>query len=158
MFRYYTPGSTIFSLLAAGILSLLKPRRRMSRQYDKAVEPSMSNIQRVVNSHVDCTAEVFGICILGAQKTAYSSRLVPGDRVYLEERNNSVEVLAGDIVISNAELPKDSNIPRVLSSGIPFDAYLGGRDVLHSSEDADFCSVIVFYKIDGVPPTKIEMK
>ena len=53
---------------------------------------------------------------------------------------------------------KRSNIYRLFDENIPYEAYLGGRDSAYlSDDDADFCSIIIFYKIDGIPPTKVNL-
>lgn len=83
------------------------------------------------------------------------SELIPGDRVELRLRNGEVTLYADGKYMSTPLLSDSSRLRFLLETDEEVEAFLGGRDVTSSSEDAEFCSIIAFYKIQDVPPTKI---
>lgn len=115
-------------------------------------------MERIAREHSDFTAEVFNIIVSGRKKVEVSSQLAPGDRVDLRQKEGTVKVYAKGTRLADAILlDDDSRIPSVLADGISFDAYFGGRDVSAGTDTIDFLSIVVFYKIDGVPPTKLDI-
>ncbi len=119
-----------------------------------------SIIKRVVDQHEDCTAEVVNLMVKGSRRVKISHRLKPGDRVELRLGKEGVELFAEDRYLADLFLlPEDSRIPGILRDGITYEAFLGGRDkVLSFNPEADFISIIVFYKLPGVPPVKVDLK
>jgi len=115
-------------------------------------------VRKVVASHADCTAEIFNIFISGGGKVRVFSGLTPGDRVELRLRNGEVSVYADGKYMSTPLLPDSSRLHCLLESNAEVEAFLGGRDVTSSTDDAEFCSIIAFYKIKGVPPTHISVE
>lgn len=159
MFRSYSPGTQIFSLIAAGILSLFKPSKKIRRSTsDSSSSPYHASVRRVVDAHADCTAEVFNVFVSGAGKVRIFSELTPGDRVELKLRNGEVSLYADGKYMSTPLLSDSSRLPHILESDTEVEAFLGGRDVLSCTDDAEFCSIIAFYKIDGVPPTVVSIE
>lgn len=115
-------------------------------------------MQKIVDAHRDCTAEVFNIFVKGRRSVRQFSDITPGDRVELHLQGNSVTVSVGAARVASAILPPSSRLPEVINGDHSFDAYLGGRDEQNASEDADFASIIVFYILDGVPPTRVNLR
>lgn len=69
-----------------------------------------------------------------------------------------IKVFSYGDYISDLFTTSDSNLPRLFKEQVSFDAYLGGRNRLFlEDDDYDSCSIIVFYKLDGVPPTKVNL-
>lgn len=157
-FRITTPGATIFSLIAAGILSLFGGSRCKTRSSKRGYTPYVSPIQRVVDAHRDCTAELFNIFVNGRKRVGVFSELTPGDRVSINLDGACLVISAGHTTIASAELPASSLLPTAFQNGVDIDAYLGGRDVANASETAEFGTIVVFYKLEGVPPTHINLK
>lgn len=159
MFRLYSPGTQLFSLIAAGFLSLFKTSKRSGRPAaDSATSPYMDSVRNVVDSHADCTAEVFNVFVSGAGKVRIFSELTPGDRVELRLRNGDVSVYADGKYMSTPLLTDSSRLRYLLESNAEVEAFLGGRDVSSCTDDAEFCTIIAFYKIEGVPPTYISVE
>lgn len=159
MFRIYSPGVQIFSLLTAGFLSLFKSSRKAGRQSPNTDRtPYLETLRKVVDAHADCTAEVFNVFISGRGKVRIISELVPGDRVELRLRDGEVSVYAGGKYVSTPLLPDSSRLRRLLETEVAIDAFLGGRDVTSCTEEAEFCSIIAFYQIEGVPPTHVNIE
>ena len=158
MFRHFSPGTQIMSLITAGVMSLFGRRRRKTPAPPADYQPYMTEIQRVVNAHKDCTAEVFNVFVSGPGKVAISDRLTPDDRVDLKLDDDRIAVLAENTVLATTYLPDSSHLPEVFRQDADFDAYLGGRDVSNVSDSADFLSIIVFYKLPGVPPTHVNLQ
>lgn len=168
MFRSFSPTVQLFSLMTAGILSLFKsskktrtsgPAAGSTPATNHSRSPYYDRVQKVVAAHADCTAEIFNIFVHGAGKVRIFSELIPGDRVDLRLRDDEVSVYVDGKYMSTPLLLSDSSRLRsLLESDADIDAFLGGRDVSCCSDDAEFCSIIAFYKIKGVPPTRISVE
>ncbi len=158
MFRYYSPGVTIFSLVAAGVLSLFKRSPKRTYKSQPTHQPYIPKIRRVVDAHKDYTAEVFNVFVHGQKKVAVSSVLVPGDSLDVKINGEFLDVYKSNIWITSTALPESSLLQRVFSERQCPEAYLGGRDVSNSSEVADFATIIVFYKLEGVLPTVVDLE
>lgn len=159
MFRFYSPGVQIFSLITAGILSLIKPRKKTGRRAsDSAPDPYTDKVRRVVASHADCTAEIFNIFVSGVRKVRFFSLLTPGDRVELRLREGNVSVYAHGKYMCTPLLSDTSRLLRLLESDVNVEAFLGGRDLSSCTDEAEFCTIVAFYKIQGVAPTHISVE
>lgn len=156
-FRFSTPGFTLFSLVAAGIMSLFRAPKKHIRTSRPSQPPCVSRVQEIVNTHSDCTVEVFNIFVKGRRSVRIFSDITPGDRVGLHLHGSTVTVTVGTARVATAVLPESSRLPEVIHGGHSFEAYLGGRDEQNVSEEADFASIIVFYILDGVPPTRVNL-
>lgn len=155
MFRIYSPGVQFFSWIVAGFLSLIKSPKKRRSPVSNPPEPYLDVVQKVVASHADCTAEVFNIFVHGVGKVRVFSELTPGDRVELRLRDGEVSVYADGKYMSTPLLNDSSRLRHLLESDVDVEAFLGGRDVTASTDEAEFCSIIAFYKIEGVPPTRV---
>lgn len=120
--------------------------------------PYLDAVRNVVVSHDDCTAEVFNIFVSGAGKVRIFSELTPGDRVELRLRGGDVTVYADGKYMSTPILPNSSRLRILLETNVEVEAFLCGRDVASGTDDAEFCSIIAFYKIEGVPPTQVSIQ
>lgn len=159
MFRIYPPGVTLIALLVAGVLTLFRSKRKTRRPAsDYAPSPYLDRVKDVVDSHSDCTAEVFNIFVSGADKVRIFSELIPGDRVELRLRDDEVSVYVKGIFMSATILSDSSSLCKLLQSGEDVEAFLGGRDVAYCTDNAEFCSIIAFYKIEGIAPTHVILK
>ena len=87
-FRFSTPGVTLFSLVAAGIMSLFRAPKKHIRTSRPSQPPCVSRVQEIVNTHSDCTAEVFNIFVKGRRSVRIFSDITPGDRVGLHRNRN----------------------------------------------------------------------
>lgn len=176
MFRMYFPGASLLALAVAAILKLIPGKNKKRKQaqvapschsddssYGSAVrakeeQPYMSIMQRIVDEHADYTAEVFQLFVSGRRKAGIISRLIPGDRVALKLICDDVWVTVNGREIEYSVLPDDSRLPQILTEHIHYDAYLGGREVQVCTPTLEVVSIIVFYKIDGVPPTNVDLR
>lgn len=159
MFRRYSLGVQLFSLIVAGFLSLIKTSKKTRRHVsNSATSPYSDMVRNVVDAHADCTAEVFNIFVHGVRKVRVFSELIPGDRVELRLRDGEVSVYADGKYMSTPLLNDSSRLRYLLESDVDVEAFLGGRDVTSATDDAEFCSIIAFYKINGVPPTHVSIE
>jgi len=176
MFRMYSPGASLFALAVAAILKLIPGKNKKRKQaqvapschsddssYGSAVrakeeQPYMSIMQRIVDEHADYTAEVFQLFVTKPWKVSIVSRLIPGDRVGLKLIDDEVWVTVNGKIVDDPALPLNSRLPQVLSEHIHYDAYLGGREIAVCTPTLEVVSIIVFYKIDGVPPTNVDLR
>lgn len=120
-----------------------------------------SSISEVVADHADYTAEVLTLSVNGRKKASRIKKLVPGDYVELRASgyDSFVSVYVDGMNVGDMLCPDESRVPSLLSEGKPVDAYLGGRDLeFYYNDECDFCSIIVFYKIPGVPSTRIAIE
>lgn len=162
-FRYSSPGATAFALVAAGVLSLF-PTKRSSDHIRPALSPSTSDntdieeLKKVVAEHDGCTAEVINLNVFGRKRVETFRLLSPGRKVELRMKKGDIKVFAYGEYISELIVSPDSNLPRLFNENIAFDAYLGGREQVFMCDDTyDSCAIIVFYKIKGIPPTKVNV-
>ena len=155
----------IFGIMIFG-RKRLKSRKTYTRQ-DSAptYTPAQSKrdysaIGEVVKAHSDCTAEVVDVFVKGLSSVAISSSTPIGSKVELSlQANNLVHlIIKGNDVATLYLLPSDSRIPLLLRNGTSVECFLGGRDVSALTSKVDFISIIAFYKMQGVPPTKVEIK
>lgn len=122
-----------------------------------------SEIEKVVKAHADCTAEVVDLTIIGRKKVDRTYSMYPGDPVLLKKYGNMIKVF-GKITGTSVEFyvddiypPAGSILPKLFDENIPFEAYLGSRDIYADSEEFSFLKLLVFYRIEGIPPTKINL-
>lgn len=142
---------------------LYKQRRERSVPppigYDPLAEEKQMNkklIETVVEAHTDCTAEVVNVFVKGRKRVNSFRQVKHGNEVKLVLSRNNVNLYAHGRFMCTLILPVTSMIPQLLKENAHIEAYLGGRDMQHSyNEDADFASIIVFYKVEGLPPTKV---
>ena len=160
-----------FLLLVVGVLvwAIASTLAKQSAGYDtsaqepplpKADDVAVSKISRVVDSHADCTAEVLKMTVSGRRKSEASKELQLGDMVILQLNDGGeVRVQLTDNLYGLLDDVSDSRIPSLLSAGHYIEAYLGGREMsFYYSDSLDVVYIIVFYKIDGVPPTKVNLQ
>ena len=124
---------------------------------------SMQNVyrekmQRIAEEHADWTAEVLSLTIMDARKAGIMHGVSPGDPVELKYSTRyGVGVYVDNKRVGTLTCPDDSRVPELLKEYEYVKAYLGGRDNEYILSDVDFCSIIVFYRIPGVPPTQINI-
>lgn len=116
------------------------------------------NLHNIVAEHTDYTAEILSLGVYGETRAAKMKELKPGDYVELRYKNGEVAVYNDDMFMGTLLCPDNSHVPALLKSNCYVDAYLGGRDLAQFYSDNDFCSIIAFYKIPGVPPTKVNLE
>ena len=156
-FRYFTPGSIFLTLAIVGVMMLFKMPKKRHYKKARSYEPYVSQMQRILDSHADCTAELFNIFVKGYKKVAAFSCLAPGDMMEVTCHDNSISFYARGTLVATVPIPESSHLMQVFECGIRPEAFLGGRDVSNASEDAEFATVVIFYKIEGVPATKIKL-
>lgn len=161
-FRFYSPGATIFSLVFAGVMSLFSSSRKRpvvhSSPQPSEAEKNVSAMQKLVSEYEGYTAEVIDINVFGRRRVETFRLLSPGRKVELRIKKGDIKVYAFGEFIAELITPVTSNLPRLFEENVNFDAYLGGRDSVFLYDDTyDSCSIIVFYKLDGVPPTQVNI-
>lgn len=120
--------------------------------------PDIAEMKKVVAEHNGWTAEVININVFGRRRVETFRLLSPGRKVELRMKNGDIKVFAYGEYISELIVSPDSSLPRLFNENITFDAYLGGRDQVFMYDNTyDSCAIIVFYKIDGIPPTEVNV-
>lgn len=89
----------------------------------------MVAMRKVVAEHEDCTAEVIKINVFGRRRVRTFRILSPGHKVELRMKKGDIKVFAYGEYVADLIPSPDSNLPRLLGEQIPFEAYLGGRDM-----------------------------
>jgi len=120
---------------------------------------NLSAMQKIVDAHKDFTAEIISFSVSGKHRVKNFRLLDPGDEIEVRSDGENFKLYAFDEYVTDLIIPESSHIPDLFKNKIPFDAYLGGRDLnfIHNDQ-MDFASLIFFYKIDGVPPTKVNLQ
>ncbi|MFG6385471.1 MAG: hypothetical protein K1V80_03195 [Muribaculaceae bacterium] len=155
----------IFSLVMC-IWHLYSTRQKKKSQPPSGYDPlattkskNIASMQDVVDAHREYTAEVFSFYVSGIKRVKTFRLLNPGDELEIRAVGNKFKVFAFGEYMNDLIIPKSSHIPRLFKDKIPFETYLGGRDLDYIyNDEIDFASIIIFYKIDGVPPTKVIMQ
>lgn len=128
---------------------------------EQGVREMYGRLDRVIAGHADCTAEVLSLAVCDARNAARMKRLRPGDQVELRARDKAyavgVDVYADGCRMGELLCGEESRVPSLVADGATVEAYLGGRDLDYYHHDCDFCSIIVFYRIPGVPPTRVDV-
>lgn len=119
----------------------------------------MERMKKIASLYTDHTAEVIPFFVHGKKRVETSRLIDLGNKVELRLNDGNIKVFAYGDYIAELFPDKGSHLEKVMEKGIPFHAYLGGRDLAYRfDEDRDSCSIIVFYKLDGIPPTKVILK
>lgn len=163
-------------LIFAGILAFFfdsRKRRKKSKTTSKAPHPDLweeekkkderqnvEAVKRMIAAHADCTAEVFNVVALGWGRVYQFRKVRPGDPVEIRRHNGLFKVYVENRYVSDIYAGEQSLLPRIFDENIPFEAFLGGRDMQSAYRDTerDFCSIIIFYRIPGVQPTKVNLE
>ena len=164
MFRYYSPESTVVGLVGVLIFKLLGGGKKRSAYTDSSSserksieEQNVATMQKVCDAHADCTAEVIPFTVIDRENVEMSRGIHHGDKVELSLDGSILALSLRGIELSTKIVPDDSLLPRVFREGVKFDAYLGGRTPSFKHDTMDFIDIIVFYKLEGVPPTTVEL-
>ena len=167
---YYGPAPLPLMIFAiVGFLVYLYKHRTPARKCNEILSAHTSEeksnvlaMEKVVAAHEEYSAEVFNISVFGRRKVETFRLLSPGDKVELRLKrgcNACVDVLAFGEYITDFIPDLGSNLLRLLKEKRQFDAYLGGRDLtFRYNDEYDACSIIIFFKLDGVPPTHVNLK
>ena len=151
----------IVILIAVSFSGYLWKTRRKVRRTDVMLSKEQRNIDvmtSLVNSHSDFTAEVIPFSVFG-RKNVETSRLKEiGEDLEIRQCGDIFRVYAYAEPIAELIIPKTSLIPTLINDSDHIEVYLGGRDVsMMYNDKLDLCSLIAFYKKEGVPPTKVNL-
>lgn len=161
MYHAPLPLPILILLVISFVCYLYKHRDRTANLSDfptrvPTSEPSL--IQSVIDSHTDCTAEIFDVCSYTLNTNPVTMKHVPGDPVELKMVDGNVAVYIDGTFINKLYPTKGSLLKQVVESGHRFHAYIWSRDMEASNPNwMDFLSVVIFYKMEGVPPTKVNL-
>lgn len=164
---FFSPGSLLFTLIVVGVMSLFSRSKKRPAQYSSPksssplpaeAEANVDAMKKIVEKYDGYTAEVIEIRVFGRRRVDTFRLLSPGSKVDLRMKKGDIKVFVFGEYISELITPATSYLPRLFEEDIPFDAYLGGRDRAFLYDNTiDICSIIVFYKLDGVPPTQVNL-
>lgn len=160
------PGS-LGGLILFFIGELLFGKKKRTRLSNfQTTEPSKqkrndncSRMKDIAERFNDHTAEVIPFWVIGNNRVQKFRQVNIGERVDLRIINGDMQVFFNNEFIANLYPASGSRLERLIRDGIRFNAYLGGRDLSYSFDtDIDSCSLIVFYQLPGVAPTKVIIK
>lgn len=169
-------GPTPLWLVILGILACFfdtKKRRKRCIPTSQPTQPdpweeekkkdellNVESANRMLAAHADCTAEVFSVTALGWGQVYQFRKVRPGDPVEIRRYKGWFKVFVENRYVAELYAGEQSLLPRIFDENIPFEAFLGGRDMQSAYRDTerDFCSIIIFYRIPGVPPTKVTLQ
>lgn len=151
----------IVILIAVSFSGYLWKTRRKVRHTDTLPSKEQRNIDvmaSLVHSHADFTAEVIPFSVFGRKRVETSRLKEIGEDLEIRQCGDIFQVYVYDEPIAELLIPKTSLIPSLISDNDHLEVYLGGRDAsMMYNDKLDICSLIAFYKKDGVPPTKVNL-
>lgn len=172
---YYRPSSpeafflAIITLLVIKIISTLfspnknkKSKAMTTLDTIKAVygrektDRCMDRLQAAVKRHNDYTMETINFLVTDPEKAKLSKSMLPGDSIDFNIKNGKIRIYKNYVFIASTLLPEDS---RLKSPELKFTpkAIVVTHDWSFSVMSKDFITVAFFYKIDGVPPTRVNI-
>lgn len=120
---------------------------------------NMSAMQIIVDAHKDFTAEVISFSVSGKRRVKNFRLIDLGDELDIRCVDGDYKVYVFGEFVSDLIIPESSYLPKLFKDKIPFEAFLGGRDLnLLNNEQIDVASLILFYRINGVAPTKVNLQ
>lgn len=159
------PLPLVFLLVVYFIYQVCKPRRNSYRRNlgrDGLTPQERANVEtmkKIVAQYEGYTAEVINFAVSGRKIVSYWREVPIGTPLEIRKDGILYYVYESGRRVYWFVKSEGSNIERLFDENIPFHAYLGGRNgAFLSGEDLDFSSIIIFYKIDGVPPTKVDLQ
>ncbi|MDE6341833.1 MAG: hypothetical protein K2K93_05905 [Muribaculaceae bacterium] len=156
-------GSMLFSLAVCALLSKKKHRSSASsalaQERKRRKRENIERMKNVIARFEGYTAEVLPFSVIGQKEVAACRKLNPGNKVEIRLADGEIKVYAGGEYIGWLYPNSDSRLLQLLEEGVRFSAFLGGRDPDYLwNLEVDFCSLIIFYKLPGVPPTKVNLE
>ncbi len=116
-------------------------------------------MQDIADRFKDYTAEVIPFYVRGVSQVYSFRQANIGQRVEIKLIKHGLQVFYKNEFIANLYPDTGSRLEQLIRDKVRFNAYLGGRDLSYRFDtDIDSCSVIVFYRLPGVPPTKVLIK
>ena len=164
----FTIGGAVFTVAVRCILGLFPnrskstirhtPRLSTTDEPNSEEEANILAMEKVIAEYEGYTAEVFKVNIFGRKRVETFRLLSPGQRVDVKKKKGEIKVFAFGEFITDLIPGVYSNMPKLFEQNIRFDAYLGGRNRTFLYDDTyDSCSIIIFYKLDGIPPTQVNL-
>ena len=128
--------------------------------FDQMRRENLEAIQKICESHTEYTAEIVKIRVFYDDIWTWR-RVKVGDPVTVsyDTKRGIAIVKTHNIRVAKFDYRKETTgLAEVFEQGKPFEAYLGGRDInLINVPVLDVCSIIFFYKLPGIPPTKVNL-
>lgn len=151
----------IVILIVVSFSSYLWKTRRKVRRTDNFSSKRQRNIDvmtSLVKAHSDFTAEVIPFSVFGRKNVEISRLKEVGEDLEIRQSDDIYRIYAFAEPIAELIIPKTSLIPNLIHDNDPIKVYLGGRDAsMMYNNNLDLCSLIVFYKKEGIPPTKVNL-
>ena len=105
------------------------------------------------------TAEVFSFYVSGIKRVKTFRLLNPGDELEIRAVGNKFKVFAFGEYMNDLIIPKSSHIPRLFKDKIPFETYLGGRDLDYIyNDEIDLLQLSYFTKLMEYHQPKVIMQ
>ncbi len=154
-------------LILYGIGYLLFGRKKRSRSSISQISASekqkrkdnCDRMQNIADRYKDYTAEVIPFYVRGVSQVYALRQANIGQKLEIKLINHGLQVFYNNEFIANLYPDSGSRLEQLIHDNIRFNAYLGGRNPSYPVDlDIDSCSLIVFYQLPGVPPTKVILK
>jgi hypothetical protein len=157
-------GLPIFVLILIAGYLLNNASKKLAKKPSKAVSQTTNDLRAIhalVDRYADYTAEVTG-AFIGASSSHLTKCLPLGSKIelQLEELTGLIYIYVDEqqtLGIATYSEERGSNIPKLLKEHHPIDTYICGRNTDLAKGGAELLQVISFYKVDGIPPTKVEI-
>ncbi|WP_295732360.1 hypothetical protein [uncultured Muribaculum sp.] len=123
------------------------------------MSPEAERLRDIADAHADFSAEVFMLNVHGRKAVAEVDYLSAGDALELYETSSDdicVRTLDG-VKLGTPLIPIQSDFRRALAEHVEYEVYMGGRNNGFMDNGA-LITIIVFYKLDGVPPSHLTIE
>jgi hypothetical protein len=152
----------VFILIIGYLLS--NASKKLTQKPNKAAIKAaneLNTMRAIVDRYSDYTAEVT-CAFIGASSSHLTKYLPRGSKIELRmDGLTSLIYVYVDgqqtLGVANYDESKGSNIPRLIKEHHRIDTYISGRNTDLNMGGAELLQIISFYKVDGIPPTKVEI-
>ncbi len=135
------------------------PISQISASEKQKRKDNCDRMQIIADRFKDYTAEVIPFYVRVVSKVYEFRQANIGQRVEIKLIKHDLQVFYKNEFIANLYPDSGSRLKQLIRDNVRFNAYLGGRDLSYRFDtDIDSCSVIIFYQLPGVPPTKVILK
>lgn len=159
------PLPLVLIIIVCALYHICMPRRKPYRRNigaDGLTPQERANVEamkKIVAQYEGYTAEVISFVVSGRKIVSYWREVPIGTPLEIRKDGILYYVYESGRRVYWFVKSEGSNIERLFDENIPFYAYLGGRNSSFLyGDNLDFSSIIIFYKIDGVPPTKVDLQ
>ena len=144
-FGYFSPGLTIFALVVAGILSLIKAPRKRVKVSKPIVKADNNKVAPPIPKYEGYISETIDISVLDSVLANKTQKYPINSQVLLTLKGKTIHLVADGIEITPIFPDVDSRLRETMKSNGKYAAYIKDR-VFSGKSSMDLFTLIVFSK------------